>query len=352
MSPASSSAISTNRVIYPAQGILNLISRAWNLLVINLKNSLLVVLVPTLLLMVFHLLIASLSSRTFLTPTTGSALASEQLTAILGAAIAIPAFFLWVLSCCTLSRFYYSAITQPTPLSLRECWQYTSKNWLPLCGLALLLSFCTIVMIAADFVILVLGITLSTMVIGAISLSSGGMQAMGSGIMMFFFLLAIGFVILSLMIGLATFQGFFFTFPLLAVSTAPRLNTAWTSAILQAYRLLLRHLSRLIPFALALFCFSAVLTTVLLSPVWVWAALEMTRLGLNQQHYIPMHIQSVINIASSMANLLILPFHISAVTLLWYDCQVRSEGLDLKIWFNDLLGRHEKQPTDFGADFF
>ena len=85
---------------------------------------------------------------------------------------------------------------------------------------------------------------------------------------------------------------------------------------------------------------------VLMSPVWIWSILELTRLGINQQDRIPLHVQTVLNIWSSLANLLVLPFHISALTLFWYDCLVRKEGLDLKLWFSRILQQQGKKPEE------
>jgi hypothetical protein len=335
--------------IYPAQGILTLISQAWNLLKINLKSSLLIVSGPALLLTLLHFLISTLSSQNFLTPATGDTLTMKLLVAILVVLLAIPSFCIWIFSACALSRLYYSGIIHSKSFTPKECWLYIRKAWPILSLLIIVLSIMLVVMLVLDFLVLFLSISLSALVIGALSISSGSLSTMGPGLMLFFFLMVLGFLVLAFTIGLGTFQGFFFMFPLIAIATDMSHPILWKKKLKEAYLLLFKNFPRLIVFALALFCFSAVLTTVLLSPVWLWAILEMTRLGISQQHYIPLHIQSVLNISSSLANLVILPFHMSALTLLWYDCQVRSEGLDLLIWFNNLICRYGKHPSTFGT---
>lgn len=336
-------------VIYPAQGIMLLISHAWNLLRANLKSSILIILAPTLLFTLFHLLVGLLSGQTFLTSTTVSALTQDLLVGAVLILLAIPCFGLWIFSCCTLSRLYYSAITQEQPLSVKACWQYTLKRWFPTLGVTITLSISLLVMLALDFFILFIGLSLSFFILGALAVSTGNFQHIGSQVMMFLFLLVWGFVVLTFTIGMASFQGFFFTFPLLALSTGPSAPGSIWPRLKEAYRLLFKNLIRLTLFGVVLFCFSGALSVVLMSPAWIWAVLEMARLGLSQQHYIPLHVQSVLNIYSSLASLLMLPFHISALTLLWYDCQVRQEGLDLRIWFNRILERQNRQPEPFNT---
>lgn len=335
--------------IYPAQSIMLLISHAWNLLRVNLKSSVLVLLGPTVLFAALNILISLLSERTFLTPANPTDLTQSLLTGLLLLLLGIPCFFVWVLSCCALSRFYYSAIVQDEPLPIKACWQYVFRRWPSMLALVLALSASLGVLILLDFLILFIGLSLSFFIAGTLVASAVSLQQMAPQIMMLFFLLILGFIILSFTIGLISFQGFFFTLPLIAVSTAQNTNVPLGRSLKQAYRFLFKNLVRLTVFGLVLFFFSAAVTAVLMSPAWIWAVMEMARLGVSQQHHIPLHVQSVINIYSSLTSLLMLPFHISALTLLWYDCQVRQEGLDLKIWFNRILGRQRNFPANLPA---
>ena len=74
--------------------------------------------------------------------------------------------------------------------------------------------------------------------------------------------------------------------------------------------------------------------SVLLSPVILWMGIEQTRLGLHQT--VPLYLQTAWNVWNSLANGLMMPYYISALILMWYDCQVRSEGLDLQLWLDQL----------------
>ncbi|MCE3234748.1 MAG: hypothetical protein K0Q50_928 [Vampirovibrio sp.] len=333
--------------IYPAQSIMQIISHAWNLLRANLKSSLLIILGPTLLFAVFNLLVGLLSEHDFLTPTSAPVLTQRLLTGLLLLLMGIPCFFFWIFSCCALSRFYYSAIVQEQPISMKACWQYVLRRWVSISLAVIALSLSMLVLAIVDFVVLFIGLSLAFLILGNLTFSALGAISLGPQIMMLFFLLVFGFIILSVSIGLISFQGFFFTLPLIAISTAQNSDISVWTIFRQAYRFLFRNLVRLTAFGLTLFFFSSVITTVLMSPLWIWAVMEMTRLGVSQQHSIPLHVQSIMNIYSSLTGLLILPFHISALTLLWYDCQVRQEGLDLKIWFRRLLCNKRKDVPDF-----
>jgi hypothetical protein len=343
----SASAVPAPVIIYPAQSLMSLLSRAWNLLRTNLKSSLLLMMGPTILITAFHLLVSLLSSQTFLTPTSAAGLTFTLLIVLACILLALPCFFFWIFSCCALSRLYYSAIVSEAPITIRACWHYLQKIWLPLTLLIVALSVILFIFIIVNFLILYLGILLSVLVLTGLGLATGNFQHLGPGVTIIFFLLIWGFVVLAATISMISFQGFFFAFPLLAISTATNIKTTWWQHLSKSYKLLFENIHRIIPFAMILFFFSWILLGVLMSPAWIWSILELARLGINQQDHIPMHIQTVVNIWSSLANLLVLPFHISALTLFWYDCLVRKEGLDLKIWFNRILRRQGKNPDEY-----
>jgi hypothetical protein len=334
-------------VIYPAQGILTLISRAWNLLRTNLKSSIILMAMPTLLFTVLHLMISVLSSQTFLTPTSGATLALDILLAIGCAVLAFPCYFFWIFSCCAICRLHYSAITSDTPLSIRECWQYIRKIWMSLTLQIIILSIILGILIVISFIVFYLGIILSVVAIAGLGLAATNFHNMLPGIMTLFFLLIWGFVVLAIIIALVSFQGLLFIFPLISVSTSNEPGLPWWHHMKHAYTLLFKNTLRVIPFTIVLFLFSWIIISVLMSPVWIWTVIELTRLGINQQHHIPLHIQTILNLWSSLANLLVIPFQISAMTLFWYDCLVRTEGLDLEIWFNRILRSQGKPPEAF-----
>jgi hypothetical protein len=337
-------------VIYPAQGVLTLISRAWNLTRSNLKVGILTLLPPTLLITGIQMLSSMLASRTVLTPTSLQALAGQLMLAGLSLLLLIPYFYLWIFSSCALSRYYFSAIVGEPPLRLRDCWAFVGKHWLAYLGLATGLGVASTVVAVLNLIILALGIGLASLLITTLAtnlLHIG--NALMPSIMLILFLLFWGFVILSLFLSLATLQTFFLLFPLVAVSTAPTGKEDWWPLIRNAYRLLFGNFPRLLIFALGLFFMMCAMTGVLMMVPSLWAVVEKTRTGLSYADRLPMHVQVVFNLCSSLASLIVNPFLISAVTLLWYDCLVRREGLDLRLWFNQLARRHSHPPEEYNT---
>lgn len=334
-------------VIYPAQSILTLVSRAWNLLKANLKSSLIIMAAPTVLLTVLHVLISLLASQTFLTPTSGAMLTLDILLALGSAILAFPCYFFWIFSCCAICRLQYSAIVGESPLTIRQCWQYIRKIWMPLTLLVIVLSVILGALVVLSLIIFYLGIILSVVAMVSLGVAAANFHNIWPGIMTLFFLLIWGFVVLTVMISLVSFQGLLFVLPLVSISSDMETERSWWNHLKHAYKVLFENALRVIPFTMTLFLFSWIIIFVLMSPAWIWTIMELTRLGINQQHHIPLHIQTVLNLWSNLTNLLVIPFQISAMTLFWYDCLVRKEGLDLKIWFNRLIQRQGKRPEVF-----
>lgn len=334
-------------VIYPAQSVTTLISRAWNVVKLNWKSSLLIMLGPTLLYTLLAILLSLATSQTFLTPAPGSQLILKLVTALLSVIIGILGYFYSGLANCALVRLYYSAIVQEQPLSAKACGAFILRNWAPLVGLMCLVIVPIIVFIVIDFLIISLGVLMGTAALGVLGSYAVIAQSVLKGIMVVFFMLLWGCVVLTVSISLISFEGFFLVFPFMALSTAPSDQPlAWPRRIGAAYRLLLNNMPRAILFALALFGFGLVMSSVLNVPAFLWMWLEMTRLGLSQQHHAPLHVNIILNLWSSATHLILTPFYISAVTLFWYDCQVRKEGLDLRLWFENLVRRRNHRPMD------
>jgi hypothetical protein len=338
---------STNQgLIYQAQGILSLISRAWNLLRLNLRNSLILMLAPTLLLMFFSILIAIPASQTFLTPTLLHQLAISILLGLLAVGAGLAYFILWGFSCSALIRLYYSAIVNSEPISLKEALLFVKQVWPRLLGLMGLFVAGVFGFAVLDFLILFLGILMSTAAFAVL----GSLVHVGNNpilaAMIIFFLLLWGFLVLVLLVGLMSFEGFFLMFPFIAVSTEPDpTSRSWFRSVLNSYKLVFANMPRLVLFSIALFFFSLTLSLVLNAPAFLWAFLEMTRLGVSKQHYLPMYIHVVMNLWQNLVHLLLTPFYLSAVTLFWYDCRVRKEGLDLQLWLEQLTHRRKLHPA-------
>jgi len=333
-----------------AQNTITLVSRACNLMKTNLKAGIILILPPILLLTGVNLLVSMLSGGTFLTTASPWAMGMKLGLALAGLLLLIPCLFLWVFCGAALSRLYYSAIVGDKPLSVRDCCRHVWKNWLTYTLLTAGLGLISMTLMGINLLLLILGVFLSSTLMIRLGPTLGHFGGnMFTGSMLVLFLLVWGFTILAATIGILIFQCFFFIFPLLSISTTPRNQLEWWPRVRAAYRLMFARFTQLLLFSLSLGLFSMVLGGVLMSPAFMWMFIELQRLGIGQQHHVPIHIQTVINIWSSLANLVIYPFQISACTLLWYDCQVRQDGLDLQLRFNRMVHRKGFQPGDFNT---
>lgn len=338
-------------VIYTSQPITTIISRGWNLLRLTFKDSVLLALIPTVCFTLAIMLFTFPASWTFLTPSGEAAMARDLVALALSVPVWLLFFVLWGFSNCALIRLYYSAMVLDAPLSVKDCWRFVWGIKWPIMLLMLVFTLMLAVFVALDFLILLVGGLMSMAAFGALGSFAGIAQNWLLTLMMIFFLLLWGFAVLTVTIGLMTVEGFFFVFPFIALSTAPQGpdRPSLPSLVGQAYRLLFSSLPRLVVFAIALFVFSSVLSTVLNAPIIVWASAEMLRQGVTQQHHLPMHVNLAINIWGSLIHLVLSPFYTAAITLFWYDCRVRKEGLDLRLWFNQMIQRRGKRPEDFMA---
>lgn len=337
---------------YPAQGYLTLIGRAWNLFRRNWKTGMLLMSGPVLFQTLLSILGSWLSSGTFLVSTTNNKLLGVAFIALLTIAGWFLYMFVWGFCACALSRFYYSAIIQETPSSLKACWAFIRQNVASLLALFFLALVGLVFMTLLDGLLLFIGGLTSGFFIGALAVSGRLLlNPTASSVMMVVFLLLWGFAILGLLLSFISLQSFSLMGPFLTLVTAPsavRLSS-W-QAIQKSMRQVFSNIPRLIPFTLLLFFFTWVILLTLTSPVLLWAGLEFKRLGADQQHHIPLYISTAINVARGLVELVSAPFLVSAFTLFWYDLRVRKDGLDLRLWFNKLLRNRGQQPADYHTD--
>ncbi|WP_373530977.1 hypothetical protein [Vampirovibrio sp.] len=320
-------------VIYPPQGILTLISRAWTLVRVNLKVVLLLMAVPAILNTLFHILLSLFSNQAFLTQVGVGELAIRLLLLAGTCVLIIPVFLAWLISYGMLCRFFYLSLLRNTTPSLKECFQHLRANALPLMGMTVLLGLMFLGLLVVTLVIFYLGMILVGFTMTALMASSGGAT---SKLMMGIFALVVGFGAFVLLVSLGTVQWFLFNFPILSLLTNTEAPKKFWRHIGDSYQLLFKSVPRVLLFSIGFMLLSWSFMGVLMGPVSLWMGVEMSRTGLDNHHSVPLYVQSIWNIWSSLANCLIMPFHISALTLFWYDCQTRAEGLDLKRWLNKL----------------
>ncbi len=324
----------TRSVIYQPQSVLTLLSRAWNLLRLNLKTVLWVLLPLTLLNTALHFLISLLSSSAFLTQTTLPELQTRLLLLLGSFLLVIPTTAVYMISFSVLCRFFYLALLQEQPPSIKQCLLHLKQNWLQLTGLILLLGFLFLGMIVVNVIVFYVGFLFVALTVGALVGSSLAVGNLGIKVMIGVSILMIGALSLGLLTCLISLQWFLFNFPIAAIATAPSEKPDLWKKVTGSLSLIFRNFPRLVGFSVCGLLLSVSILSVLLSPVVLWMGIEQTRLGLHQT--IPLYLQTAWNVWNSLANCLMMPYYISALILMWYDCQVRSEGLDIQLWIEQL----------------
>jgi hypothetical protein len=336
--PANNSTLSA---IHPSQGVLTILSEAWNLVRLNLKDCFKTMLWPSLLFGLSSLAFSIPASLTFLTGTPVPKLIISIVCFLAGLLLWLTGMACWSFSYCVLSRLFYSAIVDEKPLSLQACWKHILQNWQSLILTLFLLLLISAGLIVLDLLVFYAGILISAAIfatLGVGNLLHSGQHILTLG-MSILFLIVWGFMVLALLVILITGQSLVFTFPFVAIATRPSGPIQWWPCMQESFRLIFSDFPKLILFGITFFLFSCVLSAVLNAPVMLWVGLELSRLGVPTHHTIPMHIQVGLNFWGVLTYFVLLPFYSSAVTLMWYDCQVRKEGLDLKLWLRQLMQR-------------
>lgn len=323
--------------IYQAQGILTLLSRAWNLLKLNLGDSLKIVAAPTLLSLVIQLLFTFISSGNFLTPVSAQTLGLKILFFVLASLLLIPLLILWSFSYCLLARYYYMSIIQEKPPTLNDCLRQIIRIGWPLAVLIVVSGL----LIIGISVLVAIVIYVGFILIGFIGAVAAASHVMASQIMMMAFIVLLGFLALIVTIALLSVQAFLFSFPVLALINTPvesrgKLKISWRILLGQAYKLLFKNFFRVICFTVGLMIFNWILMGVLMVPASTWIAIEFAKEGAANLQHLPIYPQLIWNIWSNFANMLAIPYYVCAITLFWYDCQVRTQGKDITLWLERL----------------
>lgn len=332
--------------IYSIQNPFTTLSLAWNLVKQNLKTCLITMLGPSVLLAASGILINAASSTPFLTKSTVGSTAITLTGLISGILIWFAGIVYWGFSCCTLTRLFYSCIIDAECLSIRDCWAHTKKAW-PSLSLTLIILFVVLALfIFLDFLILFAGGILTGVSFKALQQFLHSSNTLLNAVMTTFFMLLWGFIVLVILVSLSSIQYLSFMFPITALSTQYKKNTSWWQQVSKSYRLLFSNLPNLVVFGIVLFLFVSLLSTVMHGPLLIWLGFELTRLNSSVQHTLPVHIQIIFNLWNSFVFMLLTPMSLSAITLAWYDCQVRKEGMDLKLWLRQILQRHKQFSMD------
>lgn len=323
-----------------AVGLCTLIGRGWNLFKFNLKPSLILMLIPTIL-FTFVSILASIPGSTI---TMTNATADQAFISVIAISVAvllgIVAWFLSMYACTALTRIYYSALVQEKPLSFRESLRFIRKH----CGLLFVvflgIGLACMIFSFLDIAGFMAGFFAVTAFITYVMAKAAPLSQVGAVIAA----ILIGFSTLFGVFLLITYQIFLCLFPLVAIATSP--GEGVFKAMAHSLRLLFTHSKRALIFGSLLLTLYFLLALILQLPSLFWLAMEFQRLSTQQEltspGVIPLHLSVASHIWSSLTHIILWGFMFAAITLFWYDCQVSSEGLDIRLALEGFKARKRK----------
>lgn len=238
------------------------------------------------------------------------------------------------------ARLMYLGIVQEALPLLRDVFLFFKVRWARTLSMMVLMWVGIIGLVVATVIVMGLGMG-ALFVFGA---SVGLLAAhhnpgliVGILVVLWIVLLGVGFFVLMML------NAWLVGFPVLAFATAEIPTEAVPPAnklpIGYALRLLRKHWLRTLGFGALLVFFTYSLSFVFNWPVFVWLAFEFVHLSASLRHTgaLPPHVSIVASFWANLANMVLWPYIIAIVTLFWYDCQVRSEGRDLRFYLTERL---------------
>ncbi len=329
--------------IYGEASLLTLISRGWNLYRHNVRMALLLMLLPIFFFTLHGLLSGFISSIPSLINSQSITLQLGLLAYVFSLCFSFLSWLTLILTSTVLSRVYYAQIIHAPPVSLQDGLAYLKKVGLFLAGLMILLLIITVLlsllMIGLSFAGL-FGVGLVVGILRAMATQSNPLY-IAAGVV---FLIVMGFVVLALVLFLLGFTFLFFIFPFLGVATSD--GEKKVDAVFYAWKQLFGNFPRLVLYVILLITFASILSTTLNLPLGIWTAMEMKRIALSEgmtDPSIPLHVSFVVSIWGNLVNMVMFPFMVGAMTVCWYDCQVRREGIDIQLWLKQIQNKYFKR---------
>lgn len=310
---------------YPTVPIGTLLGRAWNLFRSDMRRSLLIMLLPSVLDACAGIAIALPAA------TPGDARAGAAYSGLLvlsygvGLLLLAVNFFVRAGALVTLSGLYRATIERRC-LSLRQAFQAVRAKGMGLASACFGLFLLAIVLIICDWVVLTLGmLLLAVLATGTLAylfatLGPWALVAVMGG-------LVAGVGLGAAILALAGFQCLCCLLPLAAIAseTQTTVNAQWR-ALFRSYRLIGCQPLRAGAFGLMLLMAYSALSLALSLPSQIASFMALST---SHMTVMPVSVSIGLNLYGMVVSALVWPFIFAALTLFWYDCQVRSEGADL-----------------------
>lgn len=343
---------------YGPMSTTTLIGRSWNLMKRNAKVAFSLILAPILMFTLTSFLLTLPSSFQTLSGSSGNYLVMIVLVFALSMVLSLCAWWVLLLACCAISRVYYLALTRGEPGTIGEALRFVASRWVKLTGLYGLLVFLNLLFIFPYGFVMLVGFLATAFLMQQVALLNASTMQIGGGLL----LVLIGFLTVAALSFLFILQILINIFPINLIAAAeeepsPAPNEpskrgfiAIISASLDHiaedgisvfrtmgafFGMMFRNLPRVAAFGLALMVFYAFLALFLQIPMFIWLSFELHQLSLNPESLssavLPMHVHLISQLWSSLVNAIVWSFTFASITLFFYDCKVRTEGLDMKL---------------------
>jgi hypothetical protein len=312
--------------------ICSLIGLAWKLVKQTFFKTLPVVLIPILGLTIFNVSLTILQQYNTLTSLpTSTVIMLKGIALLAGLVSGLLATLFWVVSFAVLARFYFLSITQSANPSFASCLQYVRRHWWMLLLYLIVMTLVMIVVLALEAFI---GFSLFFSLSWILSTVSIALSHYMPSLMTLVFFVVVGFLVLLLFVMVVSVQTMLGLFPVLSFATATGNASQWISHVKNSSALIFKNVFQVTLFLVLFSVVTFFMNLAFMFPVWVWVGFEVARTGVGgAQHFmLPLHVQIVTGITTTLLQLIQLPFQTAALTLFFYRCKIRYEGLDLQEW--------------------
>ncbi len=338
----------TEPLIYSAVSPATLLSRGWNLLRYHLKPSILLMMIPAFLGVIGSFLF--LIPSAFPVMTQNNPVGAFFFMFLLGMGVVGLSVIVRLLCMSILSRMYYRTLMKGVPTPFWEAFKGALKS--KQAFFALLVLFLAVSVLAIGFFILdmfLFGFSMlaiyifGALLVVAFVIPNFIFQFLFAIIAIVLFIIGGGLVALSL-VSIITIQAALCLFPI--VGAANTNKTGFLEVIesgLQSLRLLRTNLFRTLVFGFLLFVLYTVLSLAMTLPLQTWFILEVIFNRPDDLTLVPIHKSLMMSIYQALTFSILWPYIFAAITLFWYDCRVRSEGLDLRLMLHQMNERFKSR---------
>lgn len=334
-----------------------IVSRALSMIKSQLKQVLLMLLIPLVFMFLYGLLI-NLPALTTGGKNPAVAAVLTLIGVLGGLGFAILGGISTSLVSLILARQFYSSLIYETPLSIKENLAFF-KNLKVIVFVivhTVIVGVLYSIFLILDFIILWFGIIAAGGTLGFLSelLKKSAIASLqGMDVLMtaggIIYMLVIGFVVVALLLMLIGIQLMLLLSPYVTMITSD--GKDFFTPYKEAYFLVFRNFSKMLPYSMMLIIFNALLFYSILLPVFgigvpliiMWQKMDPNAMVSTGVAY---HLKVIGNLLSSLTGVITAPLILASVTLFIYDCRVKTDAFDLQLWLARMAQNTDNKVTN------